>query len=92
MATGIAFSPKEYSCWIANEGTAGSSARTQAVTEQTLGEVASLGNSIMGGDNTFPDGPDILTVVARLTEDPSTVTTSNPLIINSRISWSESQA
>ena len=73
-------------------GTSGSSNRTQAVTEQTLGEVASLGNSIMGGDNTFPDGPDILTVVARLTEDPSTVSTSNPLIINSRISWSESQA
>ncbi|QDP62416.1 MAG: hypothetical protein GOVbin3393_24 [Prokaryotic dsDNA virus sp.] len=73
-------------------GTTGSSGRTQASTEQTLGEVASLGNSIMGGDNTFPDGPDILTVVARLTEDPSTVTASNPLIVNSRISWSESQA
>ena len=73
-------------------GTSGTSGRTQAVTEQTLGEVASLGNSIMGGDNTYPDGPDILTVVARLTEDPSTVTNSNPLIINSRISWSESQA
>ena len=26
MATGIAFSPKEYSCWIINEGTAGTSA------------------------------------------------------------------
>ena len=73
-------------------GTSGTSGRTQAVTEQTLGEVASLGNSIMGGDNIFPDGPDILTVVARLTEDPGTVSNSNPLIVNSRISWSESQA
>ena len=26
MATGIAFSPKEYSLWIINEGTAGTSA------------------------------------------------------------------
>ena len=73
-------------------GGTGTSARSQVSTEQTLGEVASLGNSIMGGDNTFPDGPDILTVVARLTEDPATVTNSNPLIVNSRISWSESQA
>ena len=73
-------------------GTTGTSGRTQANTEQQLGEVASLGNSIMGGDNTFPDGPDILTVVARLTEDPGTVSNSNPLIVNSRISWSESQA
>ena len=73
-------------------GGTGSSARSQVLTEQTLGEVASLGNAIMGGNNTFPDGPDILTVVARLTEDPGTVTNSNPLIVNSRISWSESQA
>ena len=73
-------------------GGTGTSSRSQVSTEQTLGEVASLGNSIMGGDNTFPDGPDILTVVARLTEDPATVTNSNPLIVNSRISWSESQA
>lgn len=68
------------------------STRTQVATEQTLGEVASLGNSILGGDNTFPDGPDVLTIVARLIEDPGTVTNSNPLIVSSRISWSESQA
>ena len=73
-------------------GGTGTSARSQVLTEQTLGEVASLGNAIMGGNNTFPDGPDILTVVARLTEDPGTVTSTNPLIVNSRISWSESQA
>ena len=74
------------------QGGTGTSARSQVSTEQTLGEVASLGNSILGGDNTFPDGPDILTIVARLTEDPGTVTNSNPLIVSSRISWSESQA
>jgi hypothetical protein len=46
----------------------------------------------MGGNSTYPDGPDVLTVVARLVEDPSTVTTANPFIISGRISWSESQA
>ena len=74
------------------QGGTGTSGRTPIATEQTLGEVASLGNSIQGGDNTFPDGPDILTIVARLTEDPSSVTTNNPFSIASRISWSESQA
>ena len=74
------------------QGGVGTSGRTPIATEQTLGEVASLGNAIQGGDNTYPDGPDILTVVARLTEDPSNVSTSNPFSIASRISWSESQA
>ena len=44
------------------------------------------------GTNCFPDGPDTLTVVARLTEDPSTVSNTNPFNVAGRISWSESQA
>ena len=74
------------------QGGTGTSARQPVLTTETLGEVATLGNAIMGGDNTFPDGPDIVTVVARLTEDPSTVTTSNPFQSSARVSWSESQA
>ena len=72
----------------------GSSAATRAaiLTAKALGDVATLGNSILGGDATFPDGPDILTVVAKLKEDPSTVTVTNPLTVQGRISWSESQA
>ena len=66
--------------------------RTAVLTAKSLGDVATLGNSIMGGDGVFPDGPDILTVVAKLKEDPSTVTSSNPLSVQGRISWSESQA
>ena len=62
------------------------------LTTTNLGDIATLGNSILGGDNVFPDGPDVLTVVATLSEDPSTVTASNPFIISGRISWSESQA
>jgi hypothetical protein len=74
------------------QGGSGTTNRTQIATTENLGTVATLGNSIMGGNNTYPDGPDVLTVVARLTEDPSTVSSSNPFTIAGRIAWSESQA
>ena len=74
------------------QGGTGTTGRTPVLTTESLGEIATLGNSILGGDNVFPDGPDVLTVVATLSEDPSTVTSTNPLIISGRISWSESQA
>jgi hypothetical protein len=73
-------------------GGTGSTGRTPVVTSADLGDIATLGNSILGGDGTFPDGPDVLTVVARLIEDPSTVSATNPFNITGRISWSESQA
>jgi len=74
------------------QGGTGTSNRTPALTTTALGDIATLGNAILGGDNVYPDGPDVLTVVATLNEDPSTVTGSNPFIISGRISWSESQA
>ena len=74
------------------QGGSGTSARSAVVTTADLAELATLGNSILGGDNIFPDGPDVLTVVARLVEDPSTVSASNPFSITGRISWTESQA
>lgn len=74
------------------QGGVGTSGRTPIATVENLGEVATLGNAILGGNNTFPDGPDVLTVVARLTEDPSSVSGSNPFTVSGRISWSESQA
>ncbi len=74
------------------QGGTGTTGRSAVVTTQDLGEIATLGNSIMGGDGVFPDGPDVLTVVARLVEDPSTVSSTNPFNITGRISWSESQA
>ena len=73
-------------------GGTGTADRTQVLTFQDLGEVATLGNSIMGGDNVFPDGPDVLTIAVVLTEDPSTVSGTNPFVVSGRISWSESQA
>lgn len=74
------------------QGGTGTSGRTPFANTETLGEVATLGNSIMGGDGVFPDGPDVLTVVAQIVEDPSTVSVSNPFIISGRLSWTESQA
>lgn len=74
------------------QGSSGNTARTQTGTSLTLGEVATLGNAILGGDNAYPDGPDVLTITARLVEDPSTVTATNPFQITGRISWTESQA
>ena len=74
------------------QGGTGSSGRQPVLTSDALGDIATLGNSILGGDNVFPDGPDVLTVTAILTEDPSTVTSNNPFQVSGRISWSESQA
>jgi hypothetical protein len=74
------------------QGSTGTSGRSQFLTTETLKDIATLGNSILGGDATFPDGPDMLTIVARLVEDPSTVSSVNPFVISGRISWSESQA
>lgn len=74
------------------QGGTGTTGRTPVTTEQVLQEVANLGNSIMGGDGVYPDGPDVLTIVARLSEDPSTVSTTNPFNVTGRITWTESQA
>ena len=74
------------------EGDDGTSNRTARSTYQHLENLDAIGNSILGGNGRFPDGPDVLTVVAKLSEDPSTVSNSNPFNISGKISWSESQA
>jgi len=73
-------------------GGSGSTSRTPILTEQDLSGISDMGNSILGGDNVFPDGPDIITVVATLTEDPGTIGSTNPWQMSGRISWAESQA
>jgi len=61
------------------------------VFNQAIDNLLSLGNSILGGDGVFPDGPDVLTVaVAPL--NVSGITVNSPLSLSSRITWSESQA
>ena len=56
-----------------------------------LSRISSLGNSILGGDGIYPNGPDLLTVVANIV-DSSDVSASTPYQISARITWSESQA
>lgn len=65
--------------------------RSLSGTEVSLDELALLGNSILGGDGTFPDGPDILTLAVKPI-DTSTIGGSSPMIITGRITWAEAQA
>ena len=57
----------------------------------SLEGLSDLGNSILGGDNVFPNGPDIMTICSTVV-DSSEVTSSAAYSVSSRISWSESQA
>jgi hypothetical protein len=65
---------------------------TYAVTQQDLTAVRDLGNSILGGGQTntagqqiYPDGPDVLTIVCQNID-------SGSKNIQARISWQEAQA
>ena len=60
-------------------------AEAGSTTTLTLDALFELSNSILGGDNIFPDGPDILTVaVSRLTGENTRT--------SAKLSWSEAQA
>lgn len=60
-------------------------------TTAALDELTTLGNSILGGDGVYPNGPDILTIAA-VPVDLSQINFASPFQISTRISWSESQA
>jgi hypothetical protein len=55
-----------------------------STTERSISQIRELGNSILGGNNIYPDGPDVLTILARNLD-------SRTRAIYSRISWTESQ-
>lgn len=76
----------------ASGGAIGSSGE-RTVSSQTfdLTRLIDLGNSILGGDGVFPNGPDIITICASAL-DTTSVNSSSPFQVSSRISWSESQA
>ena len=65
--------------------------RTLSETSENLGELVTLGNSILGGDEVFPNGPDILTIAVKPI-DTSTISGTEPFQGSARITWSESQA
>ena len=56
-----------------------------AATEQLITSVRELSNSILGGPNAYPDGPDTLTIFLRK------ISGSNSTFTFARISWFESQ-
>ena len=59
--------------------------------EIDLDKLIDMGNSIMGGDSVFPAGPDLLTVAVQ-PQDTSGISSSSPMQVSGKISWSESQA
>ena len=60
-------------------------------TNYDLTKLSDLGNSILGGDGVFPNGPDLLCLVANIV-DSTGVSTNNPYSISARVTWQESQA
>ena len=56
-----------------------------------LSDITDLGNAINGGDGIFPNGPDVITVAIKPT-NTSAITSAQPLEVNARITWTESQA
>jgi hypothetical protein len=56
-----------------------------------LSKITDLGNSILGGDGIFPNGPDLLTVAVKVI-NVSEISAQSPFNISGRITWTESQA
>ena len=56
-----------------------------------LSELTDLGNSILGGDGVFPNGPDIVTITATVI-NTSEIDSASSFQVSSRLSWAESQA
>jgi len=65
--------------------------RNSEAVDFDLSKITDLGNSILGGDNVFPNGPDLITIAARIV-DTAEVTGDAPFKIAGRLTWTESQA
>jgi hypothetical protein len=57
----------------------------------SLEAIIDMGNSILGGDGVFPNGPDILTLAVKVV-DTADISATSPFVASGRITWSESQA
>lgn len=60
-------------------------------TTVDIGDIMTLGNSILGGDDIYPNGPDVVTVCASIL-DTSGIAAATPFTITGRLTWKESQA
>jgi hypothetical protein len=65
--------------------------KTTTCTSYDISSLGFLGNSIMGGDNVYPDGPDVLTLAA-VCLDSGGVSATTPYTVTARVSWAEAQA
>jgi hypothetical protein len=65
--------------------------RTANTFSADISSILALGNAILGGDGVYPDGPDILSLVA-VPLSTSGITVNSPFSVAGRITWSESQA
>jgi hypothetical protein len=72
-------------------GTVSGTTRLSNATDFDLTDITDLGNSILGGDGVFPNGPDVLTITVRVL-DTSDITSGSPFECGARVTWSESQA
>jgi hypothetical protein len=75
----------------ASGGSVEGTRRLTGSTDFNLSQISSLGNSIIGGDGIYPNGPDLLTIVANVV-DSTGVSTTNPYSVTGRVTWQESQA
>ena len=75
----------------ASGGTETNGARLSNATDFDLTDITDLGNSILGGDGVFPNGPDLLTISVKVI-DTSDINAGSPFEASGRITWSESQA
>ena len=70
---------------IYNFRASGGASSAELASTVDLADLYDIGNSILGGDSVFPDGPDILTIaVARLT--------GNTTLTSAKLTWTEAQA
>ena len=65
--------------------------RLSSTNDFDISQITDLGNSILGGDGTFPNGPDLLTIAIRPI-DTAEINATSPLAVSSRVTWTESQA
>jgi len=56
-----------------------------------ISDLITLGNSILGGDGIYPDGPDLLTICVSIM-DTAGIALATPFTSTARVTWSESQA
>jgi hypothetical protein len=65
--------------------------RLSNTTNFSLDGLIDMGNSILGGDTTFPNGPDLITVAVGVI-DTQGINSNSPFQAGSRLTWNESQA